>query len=141
MSHSLAQASAPPCRSDAMSSFMVLYLRFVGWVGMHNVNVGEGITFPYAMCGRTELSDDDVFLHLSAPVRLSIRTDTHCKGVPRGEAVAQRLKGICGQNGTVDRSGITLSNQSIRIPLQSLRASFPPGDAFATPTSLFAYPF
>ena len=27
------------------------------------------------------------------------------------------------------RLGITLSNLSIRIPLQSLRASFPPGDA------------
>ena len=54
----------------------------------------------------------------------------HCKGVPRGEAVAQRLKGICGQNGEDDRSGETLLNQSIRIPLQSLRDSFPPGDAF-----------
>ena len=59
-------------------------------------------------------------------------TGMHCEGVPRGEAVAQRLKGIGGQNGAVYRSGETLSNQSIRIPLQSLRASFPPGDAFAT---------
>jgi len=61
----------------------------------------------------------------------ALDTGMRCKGVPRGEAVAQRLKGICGQNGAVDRSGETLSNQSIRIPLQSLRASFPPGDAFA----------
>ena len=53
------------------------------------------------------------------------------KGVPRGEAGAQRLKGIGGQNDTVDRSGETLSNQSIRIPLQPPAASAsPPGDAF-----------
>ena len=72
---------------------------------------------------------------------MSIRTDTRYKGVPRGEAGAKRLKGIGGQNGAVDRSGETLSNQSIRIPLQSLRASFPPGDAFAAQIRLYAYPF
>ena len=32
--------------------------------------------------------------------------DMRCKGVPRGEAVAQRLKGSCGRNCKVARSGI-----------------------------------
>ena len=41
----------------------------------------------------------------------------------------------------VIRSGETLLNLSIRVPLQSLRDSFPPGDAFAVHTLLIHVPF
>ena len=72
---------------------------------------------------------------------MSIKTETRCEGVPRGEAGAKRLKGIGEPNGTVDRSGITLLILSIRIPLQSLRDSFPSGDAFVARIRLYTYPF
>ena len=38
------------------------------------------------------------------------------KGVPRGEAVAQRLKGSCGLNGMVGCLGVTISNQRFAFP-------------------------
>ena len=55
---------------------------------------------------------------------------------PRGSSRRSRVRGHCGQNSAVGRFGDTVENPNIRAPLQSLRDSFPPGDAFEYHTCL-----